>query len=90
MTGDPNSLAARRRSLGRLLDYSLSEAGDLGLDDVAQFLLLAAAALEGRCKEPAPRKPRRKPAGEIVISLADFLGEQSSTIRRSPSRSTRK
>jgi hypothetical protein len=77
MMSDPNNPATRQRSLALLLDYSLSEASELGLGDVAQFLALASASLG---KSPRPRsakKPRKKPSSETVVNLAEFRGREN-------------
>jgi len=82
MMSDPNSPTTRQRSLARLLDYSLSEASELGLGDVAQFLALASASLG---KNPRPRtakKRRKKPSRETVVSLAEFRGRENRMVRQ--------
>ena len=76
MMSDPNSPAARRRSLARLLDYSLNEAQDLGLANVAQFLVLASASLASKAKRGAAKRTRKKPSSEIVVNLAEFRGPE--------------
>jgi hypothetical protein len=90
MISDPNGLASRRRSLGRLLDYSLNEARELGLHDVAQFLALASVSLEKKIRQRAAKRGRKKPAGATVVNLAEFRGQEGSMGRRPSSRSTRK
>jgi hypothetical protein len=90
MMTDSNSPAARRRSLSRLLDYSLNEAQDLGLSDVAQFLVLASATLANKAKEGAAKRTRKKPSSNSVVSLAEFRGPDRATARRSSPHSTRK
>jgi hypothetical protein len=74
MMSDPNSPAARLRSLDRLLDYCLAEAHELGLDEVEQFLALASTSLEKRPKGLARKNARRKrsgAAGANVINLSE-------------------
>lgn len=88
MTADPNSSAARQQSLGRLLDYALTESGELGLDDVAEFLVLAVASLENRATEAATKKSLKKSSGDTVVDLAEFREHERATTR-SPSQSTR-
>ena len=90
MMSDPNSSATRRRSLGRLLDYSLSEASELGLDDVAQFLALASASLETTPTHRAAKKARKRLSGETVVSLAEFRAQDAGMARRSRSHGTQK
>jgi hypothetical protein len=67
----PNSRSARRRSLGRLLDYALNEAEELRFGEVAHFLTLAATLLK-TLPTPAVKRARKKPAENTVVSLAAF------------------
>ena len=82
MMSDPNSSVTRHRSLVRLVDYSLSEASELGLGDVAQFLALASATLGKKPRPRAAKKPRKKPSRETVVSLAEFRGRGGRTARQ--------
>jgi hypothetical protein len=82
MMSDPNSSVTRHRSLVRLVDYSLSEASELGLGDVAQFLALASASLGKNPRPRATKKSRKKPSSGTVVSLAELRGREDRMVRQ--------